>query len=252
MLMSYFIIAIVYTWAFHLSIVRRELPYDARAARKLYWLGLPGPLVAALIVSATMGAGGGLPGLLAGVLRWRVGLRWWLLALLPVLVVYVVGTFVYWLRNGRAPRKLFHAPTQGWTKLALGQLYVVVSEEIGWRGLALPLLIAKFGSLGGTLVLGVGWALWHLPMFWVKGSNQQGSFLTYTFEILLWSIVMSAVYVGSGGSILLCMLFHAATNTWYYVMDIPREAVADINLLTLIVALLSIMLLPPPLLAFNF
>lgn len=252
MLISYFIIAFVYTWAFHLSIVRRELPFDDRRARRLYLLGLPGPLVGALIVSARTGAVGGWQGLLAGVLRWRVSIEWWLLALLPVLVVYVAGTFIYWLRSGQAPERLFHAPARGWAKLLLGQAYVVISEEIGWRGLALPLLMERFGSLGGTLALAIGWALWHLPMFWVKGSNQQGSFLMYAFEIALWSIVMTALYVGSGGSILLCMLFHAATNTWYYVMNIPREAEPDITRLTIAAALLSIMLLPRPLLAFSF
>jgi hypothetical protein len=61
-------------------------------------------------------------------------------------------------------------PIPSHSGILLPQTHVVISEEPGWRGVALPLLLAATGNaVVASIILGAIWALWHLPMFFVKG-----------------------------------------------------------------------------------
>ena len=86
-------------------------------------------------------------------------------------------------------------------------------EEIGWRGFALPRLAARFGYGIGSIVLGVIWALWHLPLFFVRDADTYGqSFFLYTLQVIAISVAMAWLYQRTNGSLLLTMLMHAAIN----------------------------------------
>jgi Type II CAAX prenyl endopeptidase Rce1-like len=90
---------------------------------------------------------------------------------------------------------------------------LVVGEELGWRGYALPLLLEKRSALMASLILGVLWGLWHLPTFLVPGTPQYGlplpAFMLLTIE---YSILMTWVYLHTKGSVLIATLFHGAIN----------------------------------------
>lgn len=249
--MLFFAIAFGFTWFFHGIPLRRYLPFDSPKGQLIYILGLPGPLVAAVILASPSNVQGGLPGLLHGILQWRVGLIWWGMALLSMLAVYLLATYVSELRSGKSSGMIFHKPVNGWMWLAVSQAYVVFSEEVGWRGFALPQLIERFGSLGAALILGVLWSLWHLPMFSIPGSNQTGPFWRYTIGTTTRSVLLTVIYTGSGGSILLCMLFHAATNIWFFTMTLPPDADRNAEVLSVLAALAVLPLLSHPMLLFD-
>lgn len=251
MLLLFFAIAFGFTWFFHVLLLRRHLPFDSRKGQLIYILGLPGPLFAALILASLTDIQGGLRGLLNGILYWRVGFIWWAMALLSVLTINLLATAISVLRSGKRPERIFHKPADGWMWLVISQIYVGLAEEVGWRGFALPQLIEQFGSLGAALLLGMLWSLWHLPMFSIPDSNQKGSFWKYTIEVVAWSVLMTAIYTGSGGSILLCMLFHAATNVCFFTMTLPPDADRYIKILCVLAALAVLPLLPHPILLFN-
>jgi membrane protease YdiL (CAAX protease family) len=243
-LVIYFLGAFAYTWAMHIPIVRNRLSVDEGKGRLLYWLGLPGPTLAALAVSSATGS---LDELLGRLCVWPIPIQWWLLALLPVPVAYLLGTLIHAIRTGQRPARFFHRPRVGWLPLLMGQVGVVGSEEIGWRGFALPILMQHFGSLGGTLILGFIWATWHLPMFRVPSSHQKGSFWRFASSLTVWSVIMTATFTGSGGSILPAMLFHAMANLSHFVMDVPPEAEPYGEVILGLMAALSVFLLPHPL-----
>jgi len=91
--------------------------------------------------------------------------------------------------------------------------WVQAGEEIGWRGFALPRLTERFGLALSTLLLGVIWACWHLPLFFVKGASTFGqSFPLYLMQVTALSVAIGWLYWRTQGSLLLVMLMHAAVN----------------------------------------
>jgi len=91
--------------------------------------------------------------------------------------------------------------------------WVQAGEEIGWRGFALPRLTEKFGLPLATMIIGLIWAAWHLPLFFVPGASTYGqSFLLYTLQVTALSVTLGWLYWRTKGSLLLTMLMHAAVN----------------------------------------
>ncbi len=103
---------------------------------------------------------------------------------------------------------------------ALGFLaYNVVSfgygEEAGWRGFALPRLQARHSALTASMLLTVGWALWHVPLFLYRpGYTGMGAagIAGWLFSLATGAVLLTWLYNGSRGSILVVALFHAAVD----------------------------------------
>lgn len=243
----YILLAYGFTWALHLPIARRGLSIKQGRGSALYWLGLPGPTLAAVAVAY---ASGSADRLAQGILQWPIGIQWWLLAIFTIPAIYLLAAGIHSWRLGARPRGTLPRPGRRWSTLLMGQLYVVGSEEVGWRGFALPLLIGMFGSLGGTIAVGFVWALWHLPMFRVPTSNQKGPFWHYVYSLVAWSTIMTGLVTGSG-SILPAMAFHAAANMSSLVMSVPPEAEGYITVLLGLVSLIFVPWLASPLITLN-
>ncbi len=92
---------------------------------------------------------------------------------------------------------------------------LTVGEEYGWREYLLPCLLA-LGEIRGTLVLGLIWGLWHLPII-ALGLNYPGQPLWAALAVFLANVILMAFvftwfYVGSGGSILVVAVLHSVLN----------------------------------------
>jgi len=82
-------------------------------------------------------------------------------------------------------------------------------EEFGWRGLALPLLQRKLAPFWAGLILGVIWGIWHLPAFFMSGTQQgEWSFAPFFIGCVALSIIVTPLFNQSHGSILLTGFFH--------------------------------------------
>ena len=205
---------------------RHPLPAFFVLAYALSWWGWPlyalgllpipiasfGPFLAALVVLSVTHGRAGVGALLRRMVRWRVGLRWYAVALL--LPVAVAG-------GAAGLNVLLGAQPQGavapadWSRLASTFLLVLLIpgfggawEEPGWRGYGQPALQARRPALGASLLLGLLVAGWHLPLFATgDGSwSELGSILGAT-------VVIAWVFNSTGGSVLLTMLLHATNNT---------------------------------------
>ena len=96
-------------------------------------------------------------------------------------------------------------------------LYVMLGggglEEPGWRGFALPLLEKRYSPFHSSLILAVIWAFWHWPLFWL-GYSAGGPFGVVVFMLgaIPLSMLFTAVYNLSGGSLPLLILLHTSFN----------------------------------------
>jgi len=101
--------------------------------------------------------------------------------------------------------------------LALIELPIMIIggglEEIGWRGFLQPTLQKRWSPLLSTFMVGAIWTIWHLPLWFVVGSNQMNmNFLWFTLTALALSFLLTIIYL-STKSIFLCIIFHAFINS---------------------------------------
>jgi membrane protease YdiL (CAAX protease family) len=122
---------------------------------------------------------------------------------------------------------------------------VQAGEEIGWRGYALPGLSARLGLSSASIALGVIGACWHLPFFFISGTDKSGqSFLVYLLSVTALSVAMAWLYWRTNRSLLLTMLMHAAVNNTKDI--VPSAVSASTNAFSLsssLVAWLSVAIL---------
>jgi membrane protease YdiL (CAAX protease family) len=99
-----------------------------------------------------------------------------------------------------------------------------ISEEFGWRGYALPRLQARWNALVSSIVIGVIWAVWHIPLWFLAGSSQQGSsFGLFLANLVLMSVLYTWLFNNAKGSILVAVFFHAMANTVAQMFPIPTD-----------------------------
>ncbi|HKL13525.1 MAG TPA: type II CAAX endopeptidase family protein [Halanaerobiales bacterium] len=107
-----------------------------------------------------------------------------------------------------------------------------LGEEYGWRGFALPRLNMIFKPLYSSIILGFIWSIWHLPLFFIEGSVQQGiNFFGYTIFTILISVIFTILFIKTGGSILSAILLHTMTNLSWGMFPVFNHLYASILLL---------------------
>lgn len=160
--------------------------------------------------------------------RWRVRPQWYVIALLLPAAVSVTVTGVSILLGRPIPdfsnppvQQLYPLPPEA-ADLGLGLLFPIVfvqtlllsspmGEEIGWRGYALPRLQADRSALWASIILGVVWGLWHVPLFFVPSDPLEGTFLpALLVGIVAESILFTWVFNNADRSLLLVLLLHTS------------------------------------------
>lgn len=98
-----------------------------------------------------------------------------------------------------------------------------LGEEIGWRGYAFPRLLEKRSFLSASLLLGVGWGVWHLPLFAFNTLHTGIPIGLYLIQVLGASILIGYVYKRTNGSLFLAMLMHSGINVSGIVFPIMQD-----------------------------
>lgn len=190
-------------------------PLAALASRSLVFplLGLFGPAVAAVVVLAATEGRSGLVGLFARFrVRWR-DLPWLAVAVLlpPALLVPVwLAGLVRTLTPETMPGEFRLAPI---TPLGLLLALLIVGEEVGWRGFALPVLLRRWPALAAGLGVGVVWAFWHLLNFLMPEYPHHGlPFTAFLILVVAQSVLFTWLHLRTAGSLTVAVAFHAALN----------------------------------------
>ncbi len=217
---KYFVIAFAFTWFFWglAALGARDV---IPTLPGITVIGTFGPLVSAVILTAQESGRAGLHSLLSRVLRWRVAPIWYAVAILGPLVITLGAMVLEVAVLGSQPPSLGllvgELPSTLLTILVNGVymlIFVTLGEEVGWRGYALPALQARYSALLASVILGVLWALWHLPVFFNPDTSYSNlSFFMFLPFIVLIAVIMTWLFNSTGGSVLMVMLFHAILNT---------------------------------------
>jgi len=172
----------------------------------LFFLAVWAPAIAAFIIISRKTGLGGLRHYLSRVLRWRTHRSWYVFLFLGIPLVFYGGSA---LKGNLLDDPFPFATGQALLiALFLGMIKGPL-EEFGWRGFALPLLQRKMAPFWSGLVLGIIWGFWHLPAFLVSGTQQSAwSFLPFFAGTVTISLIITALFNDSKGSILLPMVMH--------------------------------------------
>jgi CAAX protease family protein len=221
-ILKFFLIAYAISWTGWLVIFARHFSFLAGSGFWFYLLAVLAPHISAVLCMALERGADGLRTFYRLVFR-RVRWLWGLAALaVPPLLNLAQDGLVLGLHLPHGP--FFKHPPRTVTILVLGQLAVILGEEPGWRGFALPRLIKNPGPKLGTLVLGVLWAFWHLPLFLIPGTAQYGTpFWPFVITLIAWSMVITLLVLQSRASVIPAMLFHLSANLCDFTMWEPAE-----------------------------
>jgi membrane protease YdiL (CAAX protease family) len=143
--------------------------------------------------------------------KWRVKPQWYVAALgLPVLLN--AASAVILVPIGVTIR---FAPPQIGEYIFNFLLVLLLAgglEEFGWRGFALPRLQGTYGALGASLIIGIVWSTWHLPLYVLGDVQSYIPLVLFSLQTIPEAIFLTWLYNNTGGSVLLCMLFHTVSN----------------------------------------
>ncbi len=179
--------------------------------------------IAALITAAITGGTKSVKQLLSGFVRWRSNPWWYALAVLMPAAISLLGFGLAMAFGGRFQIQW----TVGWAMLiptfVLITLQAGLGEEIGWRGFATPKLMEKHSALASSLIVGVVWAAWHLPLYFVPGMVQNNmvhamgfplTLVIFSSNVIAFAVVLAWMFVKTKGNLWLPVLIHGSINSF--------------------------------------
>lgn len=217
-LLKFFFLTYAVTWACFITVVMiahrpaQNAPALALVRGFLLLLGTFAPSLVALGITASAEGRRGVRTLLRRVVQWQVATRWYLFAIVYLPAIKLSVALVHRVITGSWPR--FGAEPWYIILVAIAiSTPVQAGEEIGWRGYALPRLAGRIGFARASLLLGLVWSAWHLPIFFLPGADKYGqSFPVWTLQVVALSVAITWLFAHTNGSLLLTMLMHSAVN----------------------------------------
>ncbi len=137
---------------------------------------------------------------------WRMPLVWWLYLLVGFPALTYLGAALNGTISDPFPFSPWH---QVFPALVQAFFLMGTNEEFGWRGVALPLLQRKYSPFWAGLILGIIWAAWHIPAFFVSGLQYEAwSAVPYFGGVIALSVILTPLFNSARGSLLIAYLYH--------------------------------------------
>jgi len=143
---------------------------------------------------------------------------WHLLAFIPLIILVCIILI-----------KIYNGEEIQWSNFEMSYLIPLLlmhlfmgplGEELGWRAFLYPILAEKYGWLASALIVGVLWALWHLPLWLIESPQSEIPFWAFSVNVILLSIIMSMIMNYSDGSVLFVVLLHLIFNVSLAVVQV--------------------------------
>ncbi|RKD89000.1 CPBP family intramembrane glutamic endopeptidase [Halopiger aswanensis] len=244
----FFAVTFAITWSFWLGAIVFGLRFDSAAGFVVLLAGLFGPGIAGIGFTYLVYDERGRRDYWDRVrdVR-RIGGPWALVILFLTLVLTVIAAGLDILLGGAgatwgdAVAGVASSPLSILPAMFFATLPPLL-EELGWRGYVLDRLQLTWSALGASLLLGIVWSVWHLPLFFVEGSYQHGlgvgtaAFWLFTIGIVPLSVAFTWLYNNTSRSILAVILFHGMVNFTSELVAVTQRADAFTILLWIALA----------------
>lgn len=177
-------------------------------------------IAAFIVIRLVLQEKGGIRRLLRAWGKWRVGFRWYVAAISPLFISFLaVAIFLIFGGEAVSPEQPVIAPLL--ISLVLSTITGAMGEELGWRGFLLPKLQQRFNSFLSSLIVGVIWALWHLPLWLLPGFGWDAiPYWSFALGAISTSVLMTWVLNNTGGSLLMVSIIHLMMNYGFGVVGI--------------------------------
>lgn len=183
----------------------------------------------------------------------RIGWRHYLFLLLfiPALVIASVAISIAFGGNWSQLQLIEDYQQQPLSLIPFALFVLIlgpVPEELGWRGYALDALTGRVGALWASIALAIGWAVWHIPLFFINGyplaemNFGAAEFAVYFGSFIPKSILYTALFYAAGRSTLTAILFHFVINFTGMIVEINFQTEIIQMMLYWLVAFISIIL----------
>ena len=228
--LAFLVMAYAIAWTLQFAAFQFGLSFRLGSSiSMIFGLALP-----AFLVTAAVEGKAGMQDLLGRVFRWRVRLRWYLVAVLglPVATRLVASAFI-----GVAP---LQALVEKWPlfftifvpEILLAVVLIQIFEETGWTGFMQDTLQERHGPLLASIMVAPAFALFHL----MSNLLEAGQIIMVLVQVAIQAIVsiffrvaIMWLYNGTGRSVLIVALFHSSFNTVSgseFTMRFMRELIA--------------------------
>jgi membrane protease YdiL (CAAX protease family) len=177
-------------------------------------------IAAFIVIRLILQEKGGIRKLLRDWGKWRVGFRWYVAAISPLFVSFLaVAIFLIFGGESIYPMQPVIAPL--FISLVLSTITGAMGEELGWRGFLLSRFQRRFDSFLSSLIVGVIWALWHLPLWLLPGFSWDAiPYWAFALGAISTSVLMTWVLNNTGGSLLMVSIIHLMMNYGFGVVGI--------------------------------
>jgi len=222
---KFFLLTFAYSWVIWIPSVLDgigiDLPFNVTGYSTLVVIiGAFAPMMAAITLVAQEAGWKGIKAFFGQALDFHFKPVYTLLALALPLVIHVIAHYLALALGLDVAKTLF--PTDiPVSPIILAIPYFLLmmiigggQEEFGWRGYAQEPLQEKIGVIPASLVIGVIWGFWHLPLWFMAGDLHSAySFLAFVMMTTSISIIYAWLYNTSGKKLIVVIFFHAMNNT---------------------------------------
>lgn len=200
-------------------------------------------LAAFIVIGLILREKEGIRRLISGWKKWRVGFQWYLFALSPLFIAFLAAG-IYRFGGGNTSEPIQPLGQTLLISLVLSTITGAMGEELGWRGFLLPRLQAKYNALTSSLIVGVIWAIWHLPLWTIEGQVWEATpYWTFALGAISSSVLFTFVLNNTNGSLLMASLIHLAMNYGLNMVLILGWIPTPAETMTLISILLTILVI---------
>jgi membrane protease YdiL (CAAX protease family) len=249
--MSFFVLAFAISWGGILLVVGGPggfLGTKEQVQTPLLLVMVPwfaGPSVASILLIGLLYGREGFRDLLARMTRWRVGARWYAVALLTAPLLYGALSLALSLISPAFLPSILTTSDKA-ALLLMGIAYGLIGggflEELGWTGFAVPRMRQRYGVLGTGLIVGVLWGAYHFSVvYWASSPSGAIPLAILLAQLFAWlpayRVLMVWVYDRTNGSLLLAMLMHASLSaSMFILMNLTISGLAQLTYLLLLSA----------------